>query len=157
MSEFKPQPIPRSWYKYDWPLTANKPVPSQADYSPENVAPLIRSLASILGYSPDELTLRYEANTSNVPFPQKDDDIVVGYAGDGVGQPCRRKVRGTPELPGRKAIQVYNRKARISKRLKKFQDNSPANIEYFQEYDPCSVNFAPIQLSAAPAPAIRFL
>ncbi len=136
MSDFtdalNPGPHPKTWFKYDFPLTANKPVPSTADYSEENVAPLIRSFATMLkDREPAELQLRYEANTSNVPDPQKEDDIIVGYAGDGVGKPCRDNLEGSKEM------KRYNLRAKRSIPLKKFQDNSPAKINYFQTFDPC--------------------
>lgn len=135
MSEFRPQTdVPDTWYKYPWPLTANRPQPSGADYSEENVAQLIKSFALILGREPSEIALRYEANT---PAPQTSDDIIVGWAGS--APPCRDAVPFREDLPGRNvAMDRYTRAAKRSRILKKFQDNSPAGIVYFQPFDSCN-------------------
>lgn len=117
--------IPDTWYKYDWVLTANKPVPSNADYSEENVAPLIKFFAKILGKDPATLKLRYEANTPD----NKDDDIIVGWIG--ISPPCKKFV-------GKNLAMIkYESYAKKSSILKKFQNNSPANIIYFQPIETC--------------------
>lgn len=133
MSEFKQQIVPPHWYKYDWPLTANKPVPSRADYSEENVASLIKSFGFILGRDPNTIALRYEMNTPT----DRTDDQIVRYAGS--APPCGNKLPFREDLPGKNTpMDRYERRAKRSRILKKFQDNSPANIVYFQPYDPCN-------------------
>lgn len=116
---------PAHWYQYEYPLpiVQNAPVPSKADYSAENVAPLIEMFSDMLGMTPDELILRYENNTPNNP----DDDILVSHPLDktyGV-DPC--------SLEKSEEQKKYEAKAVTSQRLRVFQDNSPAEIKYFQD------------------------
>lgn len=120
--------IPTNWFKYDWPLKDSQPQPSQADYSKENVAQLVRSFGYLLGIDPARIVLHYENNTHN----NKTDDIYVGWVGS--APPCDSLSR---PFPPNSAIARYERAAKKSKRLKLFQDNSPAKIKYFQPYDIC--------------------
>ena len=92
-------------------------MPSKANCSPENVAPLIRSFSLLTGLPPQEIQLKYGSSD------------IVEYAGDGVGKPCGGK-------PNR-AMVAYNRRAKKSSRLNKFQNNT--GIKYFQGFDPCSI------------------
>jgi len=119
--------IPSTWYKYEFPLpeVPNAPKPSKADYSPENVAWLIEFFAGILGKSTSELTLQYENNTPSI----KEDDILVSHPGDKL---YFEDTQGKPKSP---ELIRYEAAAKKSKRLKLFQDNSPANIYYFQPLD----------------------
>lgn len=119
--------VPASWFKYEFPLpeVPNAPVPSQADYSSKNCAWLIEFLASIINKTPQELVLRYENNTPN----NKEDDIFVSHPNDGknywaIENDLRRNI--SPEQAH------YESHAKLSSRLRLFEDNSPANITYFQ-------------------------
>ena len=115
-----------SWYQYEFPLPEVKgaPVPSQADYSQQNVAWLIEFFASILAVDPARLMLLYENNTPD----DTSDDILVPYINDGVSYLEERldSIVDTPE------IVHYNLKARRSSILKIFETYSPAEIEYFK-------------------------
>lgn len=117
--------VPSHWYKYEFPLpeVPDAPKPSQADYSPQNVAWLIEFFANILGRSASELEFVYENNTPK----NRKDDIHVRHPGDGDYLPGVQNLRKSPELIH------YEEVAKQSDILKKFQDNSPANIEYFQD------------------------
>ncbi len=123
--------IPDSWYDYNWPLAdlgSKAPVPSRANYSPKNVAPLIEFFASILSVDKSRLVLKYENNT-----PQNlNDDISVRHPMDKdyLG-PYRNehKVKSNEQMR-------YEDAAKKSARLIAFQDNSPAQITYFQTTKP---------------------
>ncbi len=119
--------VPSNWYEYEFPLpeVPNAPVPSEADYSPKNVAWLIEFFAGILGNRASELTFRYENNTPSV----KEDDILVEHPGD------KLYFEDTQGLTKSYELIRYEEAAKKSKRLKLFQDNSPANIDYFQPLD----------------------
>jgi len=129
MSEFAPQLIPKTWYVYDFPLTATKPHPSTATYGGSRTDALIKSAATMLSIDPERVTLRYDNNK-----PDRSDQIDVTYGGN--PKACSVKPKH-PELPGTNPMAKYNKRAKRSKTLKKFQDNSPANIEYFQPFNPC--------------------
>ena len=114
---------PPNWYKYDFPLkeVPNAPKPSQANYSPENVAWLIEFFGGIIGNS--NIKLRYENNTPD----NTKDDIIVSHPGD---KSYFEETQGKSKSP---ELIRYEEAAKQSKRLKLFQDNSPANIDYFQD------------------------
>lgn len=121
---------PDHWYQYEFPLPVveGAPVPSQADYSQENVAPLIEFFAHILiGYNKDDLQFRYENNTPNDP----DDDIFVTHPG-GTYLPVPEQCSGKSA-----AMKKYEKYAKKSATLKKFEENSPAGITYFQPDASC--------------------
>jgi hypothetical protein len=118
--------IPPTWYTYQYPLPEikNAPVPSTANYSPKNVAPLMEFFAGILGKQPDEIQFRYENNSAD----SKADDIRVDHpGGDYLG----------PYLVAHKEVSSdmkrYEQYAKKSLRLRRFQDSSPAKIKYFQD------------------------
>ena len=119
--------IPDSWYKYDFPLTNNGPTPSRANYSPQNVAWLIEFFANMLTNTDHtEIILRYENNTPN----NRGDDILVSHPQDKLYLPDKIVCR-----PKKSDLIKYEKFAKQSSILKLFEENSPANIEYFQ--DPC--------------------
>lgn len=114
------------WYHYEFPLPEvdNAPVPSNADYSPKNVAWLMEMLAGIIGQSHTNIQFRYENNT-----PQnKLDDIFVSHPEDKLYWPendaCDMEM--TPEM------ERYEMFAKESAILKEFELGSPAHIEYFR-------------------------
>ena len=117
---------------YVWPLpeVPGAPVPSQADYSPQNVAPLIESFAQFVngGTSPLEIAFVYENNTPN----DTGDDITVTHPNDDQYLPDYL----AEVCPGSTAMDRYEQAAKKSERLKTFQDTSPAGIEYFQDPNP---------------------
>lgn len=119
-------PVPPHWYQYEFPLPVvpGAPVPSTADYSQTNVAPLIEFFANILSKDRSELVFRYENNTPN----NTADDIFVAHPDDSNYLPAYIAAHSvkSPELIH------YEKFAKKSKILKLFQDNSPANITYFQ-------------------------
>jgi hypothetical protein len=113
-----------NWFKFEFPLPTvpHAPVPSRADYSKENVAPLIEGFASILGFGASELEMVYENNDHN---------NVSGYIH------VRHPTSGTYSvdvcsMPKSKELAHYETFAKRSQLLKLYQDNSPANIKYFQ-------------------------
>lgn len=117
--------IPESWYKYDWPLSNSGPTPSKADYSPQNVAWLIEFFADMLdGYSHRELTLNYENNTPE----HRGDDIFVEHPNDKLYLPEKGECKS-------KSLDMvrYESFAKQSSILKLFEENSPADISYFQD------------------------
>ena len=121
---------PDHWYQYEFPLpeVEGAPVPSQADYSQENVAPLIEFFGYVLGYAKDKMIFRYENNTPNDPS----DDIDVTHPGGSwlpVPEQCSGK---SAEM---KRYEAYAKKSAI---LKKFEENSPAGIAYFQPDTACT-------------------
>jgi hypothetical protein len=116
--------VPSHWYQYDFPLeeVANSPKPSGANYDPKNVAWMIEMFASILGKSHTELQFVYENNTPN----DRNDDIFVQHPNDKLYFYETQGKQKSDELL------TYEAAAQKSDRLRAFQDNSPANIEYFQ-------------------------
>lgn len=134
MPQFKTQKPPRNWYKYEWPL---KQRPTSATYS-DNVSPHHRSFSLIFGANlPTDAA--YRSNLLMHYVGNSPEGITVPYGGDDKGRPCEGGPQGTPEFPGINPMIKYRLRARRSRILKKFQDNSPAGIRYFQDYDPCSV------------------
>ena len=118
--------VPDHWYQYEFPLpeVPNAPVPSQANYSPQNVAWMIEMFAQILGESHTDLRFRYENNTPNIDW----DDIYVEHPNDKLYLTDKAKCYpDTPELI------AYETAAKKSNILKLFQDESPAEIEYFKD------------------------
>lgn len=118
--------VPDNWYQYEWPLPEipAAPKPSQANYDPRNVAWMIEMFASVLGKSHTEIQFQYENNTPNDP----NDDIVVEHPDDKLYWPDYNTGR-LAKSPEQERYEMY---AKQSARLKLFQDNSPAGIEYFQ-------------------------
>ena len=118
--------VPATWYKYDWPLKENDqaPKPSQANYSTENCSWLQEMFGSILGKQPWELTLRYENNTPD----DRTDDIDVSYSGanNWYAYSKKHKEKSVEQLR-------YEVAAKKSARLRLFENNSPAGIDYFQD------------------------
>ena len=120
--------VPDSWYKYNFPLQEVKgaPVPSKADYDPQNVAPLIEFFAGVINEPTAYMAFRYENNT----FNNKTDDIWVKHPENGAYLPPYMN-----EHKGKSNdLLRYETAAKKSKRLKLFQDNSPAKITYFQKW-----------------------
>lgn len=118
--------VPDHWYQYEFPLpeVPGAPVPSQANYSPQNVAWMIELFAQILGENHTELRFRYENNTPSIDW----DDIYVEHPNDRLYLTDKAKCYpDTPELI------AYETKAKQSSILKLFQDESPAGIEYFMD------------------------
>jgi len=121
-------------YVFPLPEVNGAPVPSQADYSPQNVAPLIESFSQFvtgttLYASPLELAFMYENNTPS----DTGDDITVTHPNDGSYLPDYL----TEVCPGSSAMDAYEQAAKNSARLKTFQDTSPAGIEYFNANPNC--------------------
>lgn len=129
--------VPSTWYKYDYPLKEidKAPKPSNANYEPKNVAWLIEFFASVLANSSmstlftskiyDEMIMHYENNTPDDPY----DDIYVGHPLDKTyiyEEMEKRKEKSTELL-------IYEFYAKRSARLINFEENSPANIKYFEE------------------------
>lgn len=105
-------------------LKALAPLPtdqaeSKANYSPQNVAPMIEGFAQILGVDKSEVMFLYgdEQNSKAVTHPG-DKDYLPGYDPDEKGDPSVSMSR-------------YEFFAKRSARLKKFMEESPAEIEYF--------------------------
>lgn len=113
------------------PVNSEAPVPSTADYSSRNVAPLMSFFAPIVSavtgshVAKEDLKFRYENNTPNNPT----DDIFVMHphrAGD--------LDYVDPPKPSQKSVELkeYERVAKQSKRLLDYMRSSPARIEYFK-------------------------
>ncbi len=93
--------------------------PSRADYSPGNLAWLIEYFGDdILHVDPTTLEFVYD-NGEKVRF-----------------QPPGNLAEKQKCQPRSKALIDYEKKAKKSKRLIKFQDNSPAHIKYFKPQCP---------------------
>lgn len=118
--------VPSTWYKYDWPLAENEklPKPSNANYDPKNVAWMIEMFATSLSKNPDELVFLYENNTPNI----YEDDIAVSHPMDRLYLPEKKQFKQKSN-----AQLIYEEYAKGSVRLRLFQDNSPAKIEYFKD------------------------
>jgi len=110
-----------SRYQFPLPKVKGAPVPSVANYDPHNVAPI----SEMFGHA----ILIYENNTPDDPS----DDIIVSHPGDGTYLPAASACR-----PKTKLMLQYEKAAKKSPRLKLYQDNSPANIAYFQQICPDS-------------------
>ena len=138
MNERNPN-IPTNWYeckegscpdergaRYEFPLpeVPNAPKPSQANYEPRNIAWLIEFLGNITGYDKSQIGLRYENNSPN----DKSDDIVVYHPND------KNYLNESSVCNFEKSAELirYEKFAKKSKILKDYQDNSPANIEFFK-------------------------
>ena len=121
--------VPPNWYQYDFPLTNDGPTPSQARYKKANGATtdeiswLIEFFADILGYDKNDLIMWYENNSPNTRV----DDIFLRHPNDQNYLPeasrCKDK---SPEMVR------YEQFAKGSSILKRFEENSPAKIEYFK-------------------------
>ena len=124
--------LPDHWYEYDFPLTNRGPTPSQANYTREDgaasegVSWLIEFFAQILGESHTDVRFWYENNSPE----NRTDDIILGHPGDKLYLPdvVPFELRNPTS-----AMLKYERYAKRSSILKKFEENSPANITYFQK------------------------
>lgn len=125
-----PESVPSHWYNGEYHIPAKAPIPSKANYSPENVAWVIEMFAGVLHKSPAEIQLRYPNNTE-YPYTEDipEDDIIVSHPGDG----SYRQAWIDAHQPKSQEQMRYERFAKKSARLKLYQDNSPAKIQYFQE------------------------
>lgn len=117
-------------------LLPHHPKPSTANYSPQNIAPLIEFftpiVAGVLGMNLDkcDVTFRYENNT-----PCKyNDDIFVQHP-TCLGLPYSPPGANPCSLSGAKSdeLKKYEEYAKKSDRLKKYMEDSPAKIEYFHD------------------------
>jgi len=117
-----------------WPVNKNAPVPSTADYSVRNLAPLFKFLAplvsQVLGtaYTKTDLKFRYENNTPDKP----EDDIIAVHPerlGDTeyVDPPCIPKAKRSKELL------AYEKVAKKSKRLDQWRKKQPVIVDYFND------------------------
>ena len=113
-----------SRYEFPLPKVKNAPVPSKADYSQKNVAWLIEMFANMLGVEHTEITLRYENNTPD----DKTDDIEVTHPNDKLYLPTQNACQYRKS----EALKQYERAAKKSKLLKLYEENSPAQINYFK-------------------------
>ena len=115
-------------YEFPLPDVPGLPRPSTANYTPQNVAPLIEGLAghvpTTTSASPFGVAFRYENNSPTnrgddiqVQHPQ-DRDYLDAYLND--------INNGSPEQ------ERYEQAARQSDRLRTFEQTSPAKIDYFQ-------------------------
>lgn len=113
-----------------WTVPPNAPVPSTANYSARNVAPLMTFFAPLVNqalggtdYTRTDLAFLYENNT---PDDDTDERYVVHphIAGDteyADGTVCRKS----------KELKAYERSAKKSKRLDDFRKKAPVVIDYF--------------------------
>jgi hypothetical protein len=89
---------------------------SKADYSSENVSPVLGFIMPLVGKSPIGSAAR---------FPDCGNVLDVPYTGGTLASSCNPANRMSPEQ------QKYEIYAKKSKRLKNFEAASPANITYF--------------------------
>jgi hypothetical protein len=120
-----------------WPVPPNAPVPSTADYSAKNVAPLFTFFAPLVNrvlggtdYTKTDLKFRYENNTPDDPS----DDIFVVHPevlGDTeyTDPPCIPKNKRSKELL------AYEKVAKKSKRLDNWRKKQPIVIDYFDDLE----------------------
>ena len=117
--------IPDNWYKYDLPNRL--PTPSKANYSPQNTAWLIEFFANTLTSKiHTELKLRYENNSP----ANKGSDILVSHPQDKIYLPEKES---KPKKSNNSEMVRYESFAKQSSILKLFEENSPADIKYFQD------------------------
>lgn len=128
----------------------NHPKPSTADYRPANVSPLIDFFVPLViaatgsAQTNRSIVFRYENNTPCRP----EDDIFVPHA-DVVGHSYKQPVA----LKKSKELIAYEKRAKVSKRLIKFMQESPAAITYFEDvvaygnldYPPGNVYYPPVE------------
>jgi hypothetical protein len=118
--------VPASWFEYEYPLpNRSNSGPSGADYSSKNVAPLIEFFANILGKDPSELQMNYDDKSVGI----EGSVISVRHPGDNSylnNYVSKHNVKSPQQAQ-------YEKAAKNSQRLKKYQDESPAGIEYFQD------------------------
>ena len=110
-----------SRYQFPLPTVKNAPVPSNANYSQQNVAWMIEFFGQMLGTSADALQFKYENNTPN---DTTDDITVVHPGGSYLPQASNCK-------PKSDAMRKYESRAKSSQSLKTYMNNSPAKIKYF--------------------------
>ena len=115
-----------------WPVSPNAPVPSNANYSARNVAPLMTFFAPLVNqalggtdYTRTDLAFVYENNT---PYDQSDDRYVVHpHIADDPdyedGVVCKKS----------KELKAYEKAAKKSKRLDTFRRKAPVVIDYFKD------------------------
>lgn len=125
-----PESVPSHWYNSEYYIPARAPIPSKANYSPENVAWVIEMFAGALHKNPASVHLRYPNNTE-YPYTEniESDDITVSHPGDksyGNEYTSKHKQKS-------RELMRYERFAKKSAILKMYQNNSPANIEYFND------------------------
>jgi len=119
-----------------WPVAPNAPVPSTADYSARNVAPLFTFLAPIVSFvlqetiTKTDMKFHYENNTPDLPS----DDIFVVHPErlgdlDYEDPPCIPKSERSKELLN------YERVAKKSKRLDQWRKKQPIVIKYFNDLE----------------------
>lgn len=123
-----PDPPRGPRYQFPLPKVKGAPVPSIANYSPQNIAWEIEVFAGLLGFDKSQLVFRYENNTPD----DKTDDIFVKHPLDKDYLPTASacNFKQSPEL------KAYEERAKKSKLLKLYMDNSPAKITYFQQICP---------------------
>ena len=111
-------------------MPKNEPVPSQANYKPENVAWLIEMFAGVLHRGKMGIRFRYPNNTE---YPEntniESDDIFVDHPNESVSYLAKYSVLHRSKS---KEQQRYEDRAKKSKILKQYEENSPAKIKYFQ-------------------------
>jgi len=112
-----------SRYEFPLPEVENAPVPSNADYSPKNVAWLIEMFAAIVGVDESQVCLLYENNTPK----DRGDDIYVCHPQDKLYYDEAAKCR--PKSPEQERYEEFAKKSAL---LKLYEENSPAGIQYFQ-------------------------
>jgi hypothetical protein len=89
---------------------------SKADYSSENVSPVLGFIVPLVGKSPTGTAAR---------FPDCGNVLDVPYTGGNLASSCN------PASKMSAAQRKYERYAKKSKRLKDFEATSPAHITYF--------------------------
>jgi hypothetical protein len=124
-----PEKVPSHWYNGEYHIPAKAPIPSRANYDPENVAWVIEMFAGVLGKGRNEIRFRYPNNTED-PYTEDipEDDIFVEHPG---GESYMQKVHDKHQTKSREMLR-YERFAKRSKILKLYEANSPAKIQYFQ-------------------------
>lgn len=119
-------------YEFPLPKIPGAPVPSKANYSPENVAWMIEMFASIISPTRDEseICFRYENNDTEgrcLPVEETENHIEVCHPGDKLyfdeHADCNR-----PKSIEQERYEVAAKKSAL---LKLYEENSPANIQYF--------------------------
>jgi len=116
-------------YKFPFEENPNAPAPSRANYDENNIAWVIEMFAGILGENKNNLVMKYENNSPDnihnniyVQHPDKNQGNSKSYYDDAV----KNGHKISPEM------ERYNMFAKKSQRLLDYMEESPANIEYFQ-------------------------
>lgn len=141
-----------SRYEFPLPEVENAPVPSQMEdnqknYKSKNLQWMMEMFAGILGVEPEQVCFRYENNQPEgrcqpidgveTELPTTKPNIYVCHPGGAPVYPpeCGGKLNGRSMVKSEE-LRRYEEAAKKSELLKLYEENSPANIKYFNPLCP---------------------